>query len=268
MLAIYGYNYSQNEKKKSYISIIHQNLFKSIQELAKKSSELPNLDEAYADCKIITLNGQKSLQYILDMKYAEGTLSTEFLENIKLLWADPGLRNTFNNRSKFQVTDSLDSAAYFLNKIDEIAKPTYIPSNQDIMRCASRTTGIIENCFVIDRNRFIMIDVSGQRNDSKKWLPCFENVAAILFVVNISAYDRVLYEDEKVNHLVESLNLFENLCSSKWFRENSIILFLNKSDIFKEKIKNIPLTVCFPDYEGENTYEAGITFFGTRISAT
>jgi len=105
-----------------------------------------------------------------------------------------------------------------------------------------------------------MIDVGGQRNERKKWIHCFENVTAVLFVVDISAYDRVLYEDEKVNRLEEALNLFENICNSRWFRDTSIILFLNKSDLFKDKIKKVPLTVTFSDYTGENTYEAGTAF--------
>ena len=33
-----------------------------------------------------------------------------------------------------------------------------------------------------------------------------------------------------------------------------MILFLNKKDIFAEKIKTRPITICFPDYNGESTY--------------
>jgi len=51
----------------------------------------------------------------------------------------------------------------------------------------------------------------------------------------MSAYDRKLYEDEKINRMTETLNLFENICNSKWFRDISVILFLNKSDLFREK---------------------------------
>jgi hypothetical protein len=38
------------------------------------------------------------------------------------------------------------------------------------------------------------------------------------------------------------------------FRDTSIILFLNKRDIFAEKVTKVPLTVCFPDYDGDNSY--------------
>jgi len=79
---------------------------------------------------------------------------------------------------------------------------------------------------------------------------CFENVTAVLFVAALSEYDQVLYEDGKTNRTKEALDLFEEICNSKWFNETSMILFLNKSDLFAEKIKKIPLTTCFSDYSG------------------
>jgi guanine nucleotide-binding protein subunit alpha len=40
-----------------------------------------------------------------------------------------------------------------------------------------------------------MFDVGGQRSERKKWIHCFDNVTAILFVVAISGYDQSLAED-------------------------------------------------------------------------
>jgi guanine nucleotide-binding protein G(i) subunit alpha len=53
----------------------------------------------------------------------------------------------------------------------------------------------------------------------------------------------------------ESTGLFESICNNRWFKDMSIILFLNKKDLFKEKILTSPLTICFPEYVGPNTYE-------------
>lgn len=60
----------------------------------------------------------------------------------------------------------------------------------------------------------------------------------------------VLAEDEEMNRMIESLKLFDSICNSKWFMDTSIILFLNKKDLFEEKIKRSPLTICFPEYTG------------------
>ena len=45
----------------------------------------------------------------------------------------------------------------------------------------------------------------------------------------------------------------------------SIILFLNKKDLFEEKIRRTPLTVCFSDYPGGNTYEEASAYIQMRF---
>ena len=57
------------------------------------------------------------------------------------------------------------------------------------------------------------------------------------------------------NRMHESMKLFDSICNNKWFTDTSIILFLNKKDLFEEKIKKSPLTICYPEYTGE----AGLT---------
>ena len=51
----------------------------------------------------------------------------------------------------------------------------------------------------------------------------------------------------------ESLKLFDSICNNKWFGDTSIILFLNKKDLFEEKILRSPLTICFSEYAGMYT---------------
>lgn len=53
------------------------------------------------------------------------------------------------------------------------------------------------------------------------------------------------------NRMQESLKLFDSICNNKWFTDTSIILFLNKKDLFEEKIRKSPLTICFPEYSGK-----------------
>ena len=88
---------------------------------------------------------------------------------------------------------------------------------------------------------------------------CFDSVDAVVFVVAMSEYDQVLSEDESVNRMKESLKLFSTICNIKWFLKASMLLFLNKKDVFEEKILYSPITQCFPDYTGaaaDDKYEA------------
>jgi hypothetical protein len=77
-------------------------------------------------------------------------------------------------------------------------------------------------------------------------------VTAVIFCVALSEYDLKLYEDENVNRMHESLQIFEEVCNNRWFENVSMILFLNKKDLFEEKIKRIDLKVCFKEYDGKD----------------
>merc|ERR1711972_1030284 len=178
--------------------------------------------------------------------------SEELLAGMKRLWVDSGVQECFSRSNEYQLNDS---AKYFLDDLDRLGAKDYQPTEQDILRTRVKTTGIVEVHFSFKNLNFKMFDVGGQRSERKKWIHCFENVTAIIFCVALSAYDLMLAEDEEMNRMHESMKLFDSICNNKWFVETSIILFLNKKDLFEVKIKTSPLSVCFPEYKGHNCYE-------------
>lgn len=139
----------------------------------------------------------------------------------------------------------------YFDSIDRIAKPTYTPTDQDVLRSRVKTTGITETTFNIGELTYRMFDVGGQRSERRKWINCFENVTAVVFLVAISEYDQLLLEDKTVSQIHVALTLFEFICNSRWFVKTSIILFLNKIDRFKEKLPMSPLNKYFPDFDGK-----------------
>lgn len=76
-----------------------------------------------------------------------------------------------------------------------------------------------------------------------------------------------LEEDQVTNRLTESINLFEEVTSSQWFRNSVVILFLNKIDLFKEKIKKTPLKSVFKDYNGGNDFNSSIEYIENKYKA-
>jgi guanine nucleotide-binding protein subunit alpha len=50
--------------------------------------------------------------------------------------------------------------------------------------------------------------------------------------------------------MYEAFMLFESICNSKWFINTSMILFLNKVDLFKSKLSRSAIADYFPDYRG------------------
>jgi len=252
MISIYGKGFSETERA-TYVPIIHNNVLSAMKQLCKYSSCHGVANSNSATYGVVSDQNRASFQlFINDDLKADEELDTVLGQHVSNLWADSGIKMTYNNRAKFQLTDS---AQYFFDKIKEVSSENYLPSQQDVLRSRVRTTGIVENEFEIDNNKFKMFDVGGQRNERKKWIHCFENVTAVLFVAAISEYDQMLYEDETVNRITEALNLFEEICNSRWFNDTSMILMLNKRDLFAEKIQKVPLRVCFPEYEGKDTYE-------------
>ncbi|KNC81380.1 hypothetical protein SARC_06305 [Sphaeroforma arctica JP610] len=70
----------------------------------------------------------------------------------------------------------------------------------------------------------------------------------------------MLQEDHETNRMHESLKLFDSVANSRWFAQSAIILLLNKTDLFVDKITRVPLNVCFPDYEGNNDFQEAIEY--------
>ena len=146
-------------------------------------------------------------------------LDREVAQAIHALWQDSGVRQAFARSREYQLNDS---AAYYFDSIDRIGSAQYVPSDQDVLRSRVKTTGITETTFQIGELRYRMFDVGGQRSERKKWIHCFENVTAIVFLVAISEYDQMLYEDESINRMQEALALFDSIANSRWFVRTSI----------------------------------------------
>ena len=97
---------------------------------------------------------------------------------------------------------------------------------------------------------FNLIDVGGQRWERRNWVKIFEGVTALIFLTAISEYDQVLLEDGETNRLLESRNLFIEVLKQKAFHNTDIILFLNKKDLFEEKIKSGTFKKYITQYGG------------------
>lgn len=226
MKIIYGVGFNE-EDRKATVPIIFSNVISSMQNLLAATDTL-GIPVAAVDEK----------DYVAALDADEETVEGKTAEAIKTLWADDGIQDAYSQRAKFQL---FDSAAYYLNKIDEISAPGYIASKEDLLKSRVRTSGIVEEAYRISGVNFVMYDVGGQRNERKKWIHCFDDVTAVIFVASLSEYDQSLYEDAKVNRMDEAVTLFTDIVNSRWFKNTSMILFLNKRDLFEEKICKVDI---------------------------
>uniref|UniRef100_A0AAY5K5B0 Guanine nucleotide binding protein (G protein), alpha transducing activity polypeptide 1 n=2 Tax=Esox lucius TaxID=8010 RepID=A0AAY5K5B0_ESOLU len=234
------------EESLEFITIIYSNTLQSIMAIVKGMTQL---NISYGDTS--AQDDSRKLMHLADT-IEEGTMPKELSDIILRLWKDTGIQACFDRSSEYQLNDS---AGYYLNDLERLIQPGYVPTEQDMLRSRVKTTGIIETQFGLKDLNFRMFDVGGQRSERKKWIHCFEGVTCIIFIAALSAYDMVLVEDDEVNRMHESLHLFNSICNHRYFAATSIVLFLNKKDVFTEKIKKAHLSMCFPDYDGPNTYE-------------
>ncbi|KIJ10007.1 hypothetical protein PAXINDRAFT_138616 [Paxillus involutus ATCC 200175] len=192
------------------------------------------------------LNTDRILDYSVEAS-PSFVFSADIAQAIYQLWLDPSIATVMDHGSEFYL---MDGASYFFTEAIRIGSPNYLPTEPDILRARARTTGITETRFTMGQLQIRVIDVGDQRSERKKWIHCFESVTSIIFCTALSEYDQVLLEEKNQNRLAESLILFESVINSRWFLRTSIILFLNKVDIFKTKLPKVPLEKYFPEYSG------------------
>ncbi|KAK6630588.1 hypothetical protein RUM43_014573 [Polyplax serrata] len=276
-----------SEDFKQYRPVVYSN---TIQSLVAILRAMPNLGITFGNNERET-DAKMVFDVIQRMEDTE-PFSEELLTAMKRLWSDMGVQECFGRSNEYQLNDSakyfiildkfvdplgsqsccifqliLDSLCSFLDDLDRLGAKDYQPTEQDILRTRVKTTGIVEVHFSFKNLNFKLFDVGGQRSERKKWIHCFEDVTAIIFCVAMSEYDQVLHEDETTNRMQESLKLFDSICNNKWFTDTSIILFLNKKDLFEEKIKKSPLTICFPEYTGAQEYGEAAAYIQAQFEA-
>ncbi|XP_060940220.1 guanine nucleotide-binding protein G(olf) subunit alpha isoform X1 [Limanda limanda] len=239
ILHVNGFN---AEEKKQKIQDIRKNVKDAIVTIVSAMSTLiPPVPLANPEDQF-RIEYIKSIAPLSDFDYSQ-----EFFDHAKKLWDDEGVKACFERSNEYQL---IDCAQYFLDRIDSVRQSEYTPTDQDLLRCRVLTSGIFETRFQVDKVNFHMFDVGGQRDERRKWIQCFNDVTAIIFVVASSSYNMVIREDNNTNRLREALDLFRSIWNNRWLRTISVILFLNKQDMLAEKVLagKSKIEDYFPEY--------------------
>ncbi|XP_023692738.1 guanine nucleotide-binding protein subunit alpha-13b [Paramormyrops kingsleyae] len=248
MRIIHGQDFDQRAKEE-FRATIYSNVIKGIRVLvdARDKLHIPwedSSNQAHGE----TLMAFDTRAALSSQAGMETPVFLQLLPAVRALWADGGIQNAYDRRREFQLGESVK---YFLDNLDKLGKPDYLPTQQDILLARRPTKGIHEYDFEIKNVPFKMVDVGGQRSERRRWFECFDSVTSILFLVSSSEFDQVLMEDRLTNRLAESLNIFETIVNNRVFSNVSIILFLNKTDLLEEKVRTVAIKDYFPEYDGE-----------------
>ncbi|KAH9891159.1 heterotrimeric G protein alpha subunit 4 [Cubamyces lactineus] len=188
----------------------------------------------------------------------------EFRDALRRLWEDPNVQMAYSRGNEAALPENL---VYYFTDLDRLFEPSYQPNEQDIVHARARTIGITETVFNLRDHEMLMVDVGGQKSERRKWIHCFQDVTSILFLVSLSGFDQCLVEDKDANQMQDAMTIWDSICHSQWFKQTSIILFLNKNDLFEKKVQHSDIKNFFPDYDGEpGDAKAGREYFRKRFA--
>jgi len=168
----------------------------------------------------------------------------------------------------------MDNTPYFLDKIHELyvegddkdenssticrKDMRYMPSWEDYVRIRDQTTGVLTyNVKTTAQNQewnFRLTDVGGQRSERRKWVNLFHDIGVVMFVTSLNAYDQTVYEATGVKCYDESFDVFRQLVQNQAFQSTDFVVFLNKLDLFEEKLKQVPFTVYEESFDDSSKH--------------
>jgi len=168
MRICYGEEFSKNERQ-SYTKFIVKNIFASIHFLIDLMDELGILYETAENAKKAELVRSVIVETIPYLT------SCPHLNLIRDIWKDAGIQTCVQRRPL------ADNSEYFLNKIEEVRNPRYLPTDEDLLKVYIPTKEIVEEDhreinFTIDRVHFNIVDVGGLKEERRKWIYCMEHV--------------------------------------------------------------------------------------------
>eukprot|EP00475_Leptophrys_vorax_P019554 TRINITY_DN26782_c0_g1_i1.p1 TRINITY_DN26782_c0_g1~~TRINITY_DN26782_c0_g1_i1.p1 ORF type:complete len:351 (+),score=82.06 TRINITY_DN26782_c0_g1_i1:25-1053(+) len=168
-------------------------------------------------------------------------LSEDHAKLIKTIWADPGVKLIVS-----QSPELFKELDYFLNKVEDFAQETYLPTEEDLVHLPELT--VKETEFEIEHFKFHVLDFAGPETDRQHSIE--STIAGRYHSAFICVYDVSEYADP--NKMAECLEMLSGLTNPSI----PVLLCLNKKDEFEKKYRDFPLQQdLFPDWKGGTSEE-------------
>jgi len=213
----------------------------------------------------IAAENRKKARYMISMEETSDTnqMNQEMMERIKTLWEDPAVQLAWKNRKE----SILFQLEYLISNIDRIISPDFLPNNDDILRARHRSTGQINYRFEDKKQIWNLVDVGGQYSERPKWDSVIHtHPHAILYFISLDEYDIANTEDtDHETKFQVAVSVYEEIMNGDFVRDQKIcrITFLNKLDLFTEKLQNEERFMDFKErfeYNGEKDVDKCVEF--------
>jgi len=250
-----GFDEAENT---NYLRIIRSNFYSGIKELIQIAEGLE---------KELSEDNQDNARVFKEMNNLDDPITEEIIEQAKAIWEDDAIKEVW------ELKDSLPGITiinfdYFIENIDRLAQDDCVAINDDIVRCRQRTTGLSEIEFPYGKNYFHIFDVGGQKPERRKWevIASTHKPTALLYFTSLTDYDVPLLTDgDDVTRMDESMEVWEEILNSEELENATMILFLNKSDLFEDKIEKTALRKTFSDYKGGSDMKKAVEYIKQKF---
>jgi len=175
-------------------------------------------------------------------------------------------REDVKEHFKFVMARSCISYAatnYFENCLN-YAGPSFVPTMEDCLSSRAKSSGI-DGFSPYRLDGLHIIDTAGENPARRNWIYGFENYPAVVFVVSLAEYARLLVEDESIYKIHDSLTLFKTVVNTRWLKKSRFVLIFTMNDLFEKMLQDLSLSETFPDYRGGPDVNAATDFIVNKF---
>ena len=189
---------------------------------------------------------EPSIAKIKDLQINEDEITDEIAEEIELIY------QKFKKNRFYDSNLMNDNFSFFLENARRIAKESYIPTDEDIIKSQIRNQVLFMKFIINNAIKAFLVDIGGARMENSKWQEFCQKIDYFIFVVSLSDFDQFTFDDDKVKRTEKSINIFKKFINSPTFSQKPIFLVLNKTDVFEKKLKYFPekFKETYPKYDG------------------
>jgi len=258
MKILYGGGFSDTEKE-SFTRILRTNTVVGLQELIQYCQKL-DID--------LSKENRKRARFFLQMN-ASDDWNDDIVDKLRSLWNDPTIQQAWQRSTEYQMQVSMID--HHVQNMDRYMAEGFTPTNEDLLRARQRTTGFSETVVEVERTEWRILDCGGQKPERVKWEGILgeNSVNAIIFFAALDEYNMVSSEEAGKTKMQLAMESFKEVISSDNAKGKSIILFLNKKDLFDTKFKaNVKeFHSAFPKFGSSTDIKEATDFIGNQFRA-
>eukprot|EP01127_Copromyxa_protea_P011672 TRINITY_DN2960_c0_g1_i1.p1 TRINITY_DN2960_c0_g1~~TRINITY_DN2960_c0_g1_i1.p1 ORF type:complete len:406 (-),score=120.17 TRINITY_DN2960_c0_g1_i1:56-1273(-) len=231
----------------NYYQIICSNIWDGMKEVCI------HMKKHNIDCAVP--ENSKRTRYFRELPAETPQLTEREIVRIKALWEDSAVQKCVEMMKSEDL--AIHNFTYFMERIDEISKPNYVPTNKDVLYARQRSTGASECSVIHNKVRYTLVDMGGQRPERAKWDRALElGVNGIFFFVSVEEFDIQSTEEKGKTKFEISLQTWKELFDNEnVMNKLEVFLIFNKIDLLEKKLqKNFKaFQTAFPNYKGDKS---------------